>query len=135
MKKIVVKTDIKVPETIKERREFLKKRLKKFQGENYTCPALSNADVYVIGHSIKETVFQASKSKKSTIASLYLDQIIKNAVFVSKGSPKQGVQTKKFNFKEVFVLHTEIQDLGVVKLVVGVNYNDDCLQYCVTAIE
>ncbi len=135
MRKIIVKTDIKVPETIKERREFLKKRLKKFQGKKYTCPALSNADVYVIGHSIKETVFQASKSKKSTVASLYLDKIIKSSVFISKGSPKKGTQNKKFNFKEVFVLYTEIQGLGTVKLVVGVNNNDDYLQYCVTAIE
>lgn len=128
-------TNIKVPNTTVERRAFLKSRMQKFKGKKYKCPALSNADVFVTANSIRETVAHASKSRKSTICALYLDKIIKEADFLKSVSPKKGTQTKRFQFKELLILETEIKELGKAKLTIGINKNERKIQYCVTIIE
>lgn len=132
---IKVNINIKVPDTIAERRDFLKNKLQKFRGKKYKCPALSNADVFVTANSIKETVAHASKSKKSTICALHLDKIVKNASFIRSVKPKSGTQTKKFKFIQLMILETEIERLGKTKLTVGVQKEGRLVQYCITAME
>lgn len=122
----------KIPETIAERRAFLKSKLQKFKGKKYKCPALSNADVFVNSDSIRETVAHASRTKKSTLCALYLDKIIKEASFVKTTTPKIGTQTTKFKFIELMILEVEVENLGNVKLTVGVRRNNKHIQYCVT---
>lgn len=123
-----------IPKTVLARKNFLKKELQKFVGKKYKCPALSNADVYVIEDSIEETAYHASKSIKSTKAALYLDIIIKNAKYSDEDKPKKGNQTKKFKFKTMYILYCDLKEIGNIKLTIGVKEDGTKIQYCVTAI-
>lgn len=131
---VVVNIKIQVPKTIKERRQFIVNKMQKFKGKKYKCPALSNADVYVIADSIKETIAHASKEVESTIACLYLDEIIKNATYVRSSNVKSGTQTKRFKFTRMYVLHCKVRYLGVVKLTIGSRISGKKIQYCLTAM-
>ena len=48
--------------------------------------------------------------------------------------PKTGTQTKRFKFIFTYELHVNIENLGLVKLTVGVRENAHFLQYCVTSL-
>jgi alpha-galactosidase len=134
-KALKVNINIEVPNTIAERKIFLKKKLQKFRGKKYKCPALSNADVYVNANSIRETIEHASKSKKSSICALYMDKVIKEASLIKTSKPKSGTQTKKFKFIEMMIMEAEIEKLGKSKLTVGMKRSKDYIQYCITIIK
>lgn len=118
---------------LQERKALLKRELPKLKGK-YFCPCLS-ALIIVNKESIKETIFWASKSDKSTKLALELPKAIKEAkIYKTNLQPKAGKQTKKFNFSEIFILKSEL-DIGTAKITVGYKKSGKFIEYCITNFE
>ena len=117
--------------SIKERKKILKETFSKYVNRNFYCPCLS-AWIIVNKESIKETIFWASKSDKSTKLALELPKAIKEAkIYKTNLQPKAGKQTKKFNFSEIFILKSEL-DIGTAKITVGYKKSGKFIEYCIT---
>ena len=80
--KNVITNDIicSIPESIVERRDFLKRFLKHLDGEVVYCPALG-VNVSIVFKSIVETSENAAVTKESTIAALNVVELIKNSIY------------------------------------------------------
>ena len=90
--------------------------------------------IYITPESLDETKFHASRNPVSTRAVLELENILKYARKVGSDNPKPN--TRRQNpYKEMIILNYYIEDIGEVKLTVGVKKVDNKhIQYCVTAI-
>jgi hypothetical protein len=118
----------------KKRKDILKRELLPLN--NMFVPNCSLlAKVKIEWKGIKETLHHASQNKKSTIAALNIENVIKNAVFIRMDKPKAGQQTKKFKFDIMFILGANIAEIGNVKLTVGYGTKKGFLYYCITAIK
>jgi len=86
--------------------------------------------------SVDETTGQASHRYKSTLAVMFLTEILENAV--QKGIPKNA-DSKKENqkgFEKIIALEYSKKGFGTIKLTVGVKRGTkEKIQYCITAIE
>lgn len=120
-----------IPETVSDRRKFLKKHLAEYIGESVYCPALG-VNVDILSKSVEETAQNAALSKESTIAALNLKKIIQNAVFEKMDIPKSNKQKKNFSYIFVYKLKTILKSIGTVSLVVGVRDMDRFLHYSIT---
>lgn len=120
-----------IPETVSDRRKFLKKHLAEYIGESVYCPALG-VNVDILSKSVEETAQNAALSKESTIAALNLKKIIQNAVFEKMDIPKSNKQKKNFSYIFVYKLKTILKSIGIVSLVVGVRDMDRFLHYSIT---
>ncbi|MBQ8761350.1 MAG: hypothetical protein IJZ06_08025 [Bacteroidales bacterium] len=124
-----------IPEKKKERAKFLQKELKRYQGKQLYCPAL-RSHVEITAKSISETKHHASAHINSTIAALNLRIIIKNAHFLKTTSVKgNSMQSKKMDLKDMITLICPLKKYGFAKLTVGKRYNNELVQYCITAIK
>ncbi len=86
--------------------------------------------------SVDETAGQASHSYVSTLAIMFLTEILENAK--RKGIPKNADSTKENQkgFEKIIVLEYRKKAFGIIKLTVGVKRGTkEKIQYCVTAIE
>jgi hypothetical protein len=86
--------------------------------------------------SVDETAGQASHRYKSTLAIMFLSEILENAV--PKGQP-QNANPQRENqkgFEKIILMEYTKKDFGKIKLTVGVKRGTkEKIQYCVTAIE
>lgn len=124
-------TTDQIPETVSDRRKFLKKYLAKYIGKSVYCPALG-VNVDILSKSVEETAQNAALSKESTIAALNLEKIIQNAVFEKMDIPKSNKQIKNFSYIFVYKLKAILKSIGTVSLVVGVRDMDRFLHYSIT---
>jgi len=86
--------------------------------------------------SVEETSGQASIRYKSTLALMFLSEILKNAV--TKGNPRNSDTTKdnQKGFEKIIIMEYTKPEFGKIKLIVGVKRGTkDKVQYCITAIE
>ena len=86
--------------------------------------------------SVEETAGQASTRYKSTLAIVFLSEILANAV--KKGVPKNSDPTKENQkrFEKIIIMEYNKSEFGRIKLTVGVKRGKkEKVQYCITAIE
>ena len=92
--------------------------------------------IHVKHISLKETTGQASHRYISTLAIIFLTDILANAV--QKGIP-QNINPQKDNqkgFEKIVVMEYNNRGFGKIKLTVGVKRGTkEKVQYCITAIE
>ena len=118
--------------TVVDRREFLKTYLKGYAHVAMVSPSLGK--VVLTKDGIEETAHHASKSVKSTMAAMQLRNVVETAVWDGEtDTPKDGKQTKRFHFKEMYFLYTSLPFIGKVKLTIGRKGNNLYIEYCCTA--
>lgn len=121
-----------IPATLKERRAFLEKELKKYQGKTFHCKVLG-VNVMITNKSVEETVENACISNKATELALYLPHIIRNAQIIELHLPTESrKQTRTFHFKDIGVFKCNIQGIGTAKIVIGFRKNGRVIEYSIT---
>lgn len=121
-----------IPETIQERRRFLKLKLAHCVNRKYYCRAL-DCYILVTDKSIEETAYQASISRNATKLALRLPDVIKEAAILDLHlPPKPGRQTKRMKFVRLGNLLASIPRVGKAKLTIGYLINGDCIEYAIT---
>lgn len=124
---------INIPETVQERRKFLKSELSKYKDKLFYCKSL-DCNVLITDKSIIETSFYAASNIISTKLALRLPEIIQNASILNLHlPPKFGRQTKIMKFIEIANLICEVKRIGVAKLTVGYTIKGECIEYAITA--
>ena len=123
-----------IPNTVQERREFLKEKLSVYNNKFIYCKAL-NAKIEITTNSIKETAHNACVSKESTLAALHIKKILKEAKLIGIDKPQSNVQIKKFKFVNVYILEEYFLPIGIVKAIVGIRINNNYLEYSITIKE
>jgi hypothetical protein len=86
--------------------------------------------------SVDETVGHASYKYLSTLAVMFLTEILEKAK--QKGAPKNANPAKKNQkgFEKIITMEYPKETIGTIKLTVGVKRGTkEKIQYCVTAIE
>jgi len=86
--------------------------------------------------SVEETAGQASTRYKSTLAIMFLSEILANAI--QKGAPRNADPTKdnQKRFEKIIIMEYNKHEFGKIKLTVGVRRGTkEKVQYCITAIE
>ena len=135
--KASVKTQkpLDIPDTIQERRKFIKDNLLQYQDKSFYCKAL-DCKVKVIDKSIDETAYYAATSKQATKLALKLPLVIRDATILKLHlPPKIGRQSKRMKFTEIANLLTDIPRIGKAKLTVGFIENGECIEYAITEYE
>jgi len=85
--------------------------------------------------SIQETSLFAALSYKSTLAVMYLTEILEKAIVEKSVNSKPNNKNQK-RFSEIIIMKYDKKDFGIIKLTVGVlKGSRQKIQYCVTAIE
>ena len=85
--------------------------------------------------SIQETAGHASHTYKSTIAVIYLTEVLENAKHLKSVEPKLENKNQQ-RFSEIIVMEYSKKVFGKIKLTVGVlKGSKQKIQYCITAIE
>lgn len=126
---------MKIPDTIQERRIFIKNQLLQYQDKSFYCRAL-NCKVRVTEKSIQETAYQGALTKQSTKLALHLPFVIRNAIILEMHlPPKIGRQTKIMKFIEIANLLASIPRVGKAKLTVGFISKEECIEYAITDYE
>ena len=126
---------ISIPNNREERKSFLERELVRYIGTKYYCPAI-NKIVHINKHSIHETIENASISKLSTRMALMLPELIKNGKELIKTTkPESNTQIKKFQFNKVHTIYSEIEKLGIAKLIIGRTFYGKYIHYSLTAIK
>ena len=121
-----------IPTSVPERREFLERRLARYEDKVVRCKAWGK-DIKIIDLSIGETCKWACMSRTSAIMALNILHVIRNAVAIDENlDPKTGKQTKKFHFVKMHILWVKIRHYGVAKLTVGEWRNGNIGEYCLT---
>jgi len=86
--------------------------------------------------SVRETAGHASLKYMSTLAVMFLSEILESAV--QKGKPKNANPTSKNQkgFEKMILMEYHKEEFGTIKLTVGVKRGTkEKVQYCVTAIK
>lgn len=120
-----------IPTSVDERRRFVKKQLAPLRGSKVFCPALG-VDVGIEQKSIDEIAEKAAKSRKSTVAALNCRKLMAAAEYDGIDLPHNRQQKDKFNAIFMYKLKAELEDFGVVKIMVAVQEVRGMLYYSVT---
>jgi hypothetical protein len=85
---------------------------------------------------MNETSGHASLSYKSTLAVMYLTEILENAISKGKTLEPKKDNKKQKRFSKIRIMEYEKTYFGKIKLTVGeLRGSGQKIQYCVTAIE
>ena len=91
-------------------------------------------NIYVRFVSITETCAHASRTYRSTLAVMHLDEILTNAKKVSTVPTKNNGNQK--GFEKMVVMHYHLSEIGAIKMTVGVKRRiHEKVLYCITSIE
>ena len=135
--KKVVTDDSK--EAKKQRKQFIKDFYRLWEIVNPTKKIFNKSlnDFISVKHiSAHETAGHASHKYTSTLAVMFLSEILEHAV--QKGVPKNSDPTKKNQrgFEKIITMEYNKKEFGIIKLTVGVKRGTkEKVQYCVTAIK
>jgi hypothetical protein len=125
-------------EDIKQRDKFIKNFYANWNATNPTKHIFNIAlkdFIHVKFLSIQETARYAALEYKSTLAVTFLTEILERATIIKRVKPKQDNQNQK-RFSEIIVMRYNKQQLGKIKLTVGVlKGSKQNIQYCITAIK
>lgn len=126
---------ISIPDIRKDRKTFLEKELSKYIGTTCYCPAICKK-IHINKHSIHETIENASITKLSTRMALMLPELIQNGKeLVDSTKPESNTQIKTFHFKKIFIIYSEVEKLGIAKIVIGKTSYGKYIHYSLTAIK
>jgi hypothetical protein len=89
--------------------------------------------IYVRAVSVIEAKEHSAKSYKSTRAIMIIDEVLKNASPIRRVSKKTDNKNQK-DFAYMLVMIYKHQDIGTIKLTVGVRPNAMKIQYGLTAL-
>jgi len=123
----------------KQRKQFIKDFYRLWETIHPTKKVFNkslNDYIYVRYISVDETAGQASHRYISTLAIMFLTEILEKAV--QKGAPKNIDPTKENQkgFEKMIAMEYRKKAFGIIKLTVGVKRRTkEKIQYCVTAIE
>jgi len=123
----------------KQRKQFIKDFYRLWETINPSKKVFNkslNDFINVRYISVDETAGQASHRYISTLAIMFLTEILENAV--QKGALKNADSTKKNQkgFEKIISMEHRKKAFGIIKLTVGVKRGTkEKIQYCVTAIE
>ena len=123
----------------KQRKQFIKNFYQHWETINQTKKIFNkslNDFINVRYISVDETAGHASHRYISTLAIMFLSEILENAV--QKGTPKNADPEKKSQkgFEKIITMEYRKEAFGIIKLTVGVKRGTkEKIQYCVTAIE
>jgi hypothetical protein len=123
----------------KQRKQFIKDFYRLWESINPTKKVFNkslNDYIHVKYISVDETAGQASHRYTSTLAIMFLSEILENSI--QKGIPKNADPTKENQkgFEKIITMEYRKKALGMIKLTVGVKRGTkEKIQYCVTAIE
>ncbi|MCL2413082.1 MAG: hypothetical protein FWC98_02980 [Bacteroidales bacterium] len=126
-------------EAKKQRKQFIKDFYRLWEIVNPTKKVFNKSlnDFINVRHvSVHETSGHASHRYISTLAIMFLSEILENAV--QKGRPKNPKRTQKNQkgFEKIITMEYFKKELGAIKLTVGVKRGTkEKIQYCVTAIK
>lgn len=131
-KHVAAKSSKDIPSTLKGRRAFLEKELKKYQGKTFHCKAIG-VNVIVTEKSISEIAFNAALSTKATEIALYLPFAVRNAEIVKLHLPTEShKQTRDFHFIDIGIFRCKIPKVGEAKVVIGFRRNGKAIEYSIT---
>ncbi|GHT33767.1 hypothetical protein FACS189434_08730 [Bacteroidia bacterium] len=112
----------KIWETLNPEKQIFNKSLKEF--------------VNVKHISVKETAGQASTRYKSTLAILFLNEILANAIQKGQAQNSNPAKDNQKGFEKIIIMEYDKPEFGKIKLTVGVKRGTkEKVQYCITAIE
>jgi len=123
----------------KQRKRFIMNFYKMWEIENPQKQVFNkslNDFINVRYVSVDETVGHASYRYMSTLAVMFLTEILEKAK--QKGVPKNANPEKKSQkgFEKIITMEYPKEAFGIIKLTVGVKRGTkEKIQYCVTAIE
>jgi len=126
-------------EAKKQRKQFIEDFYRLWESINPSKKIFNKSlnDFINVRHiSVKETAGQASHRYISTLAIMFLSEILENAE--QKGAVKNANTTKKNQkgFEKIITMEYHKKEFGVIKLTVGVKRGTkEKIQYCVTAIK
>ena len=89
--------------------------------------------IYVRAVSVIEAKEHSAKSYKSTRAIMIIDEVLKNASPIRRVPKKTDYKNQK-DFAYMLVMIYKHQDIGTIKLTVGVKQNTKKIQYGLTAL-
>lgn len=133
----IAKGDTK--EDKKQRKRFITDFYRKWETENQQKQVFNkslNDFINVRFISVDETAGHASHRYVSTLAVMFLSEIMKNAT--QKGAPKNANPEKKSQrgFEKIITMEYQKEAFGTIRLTVGVKRGTkEKIQYCITAIE
>lgn len=90
--------------------------------------------IYVRAISFAEAKEHSAKSYKSTRALMLLDEVLKNASPIKRVPKKSGDKNQK-EFVYMLVMIYKHQDIGTIKLTVGIKKNANKIQYGISALK
>jgi len=123
----------------KARKKFIKEFYKYWGTSNPTKQIFNkslNEYISVKHISVEETSGQASTRYKSTLAVIFLSEILEHAI--KKGSTRNADPTKdnQKRFEKIIIMEYAKYGFGKIKLTVGIKRGTkEKEQYCITAIE
>ncbi|MBQ0046632.1 MAG: hypothetical protein KBT33_03855 [Prevotellaceae bacterium] len=124
-------------EEIKEREAIIDKFLREWStsnSERKVFNSILNDFIYVRAISIVEAKEHSSKSYKSTRALLHLDEVLEKASPI-KRVPKKSDNKNQREFVYFLVMMYKHQEIGTIKLTVGVKKNMNKIQYGISALK
>ena len=125
------------PDEIAKRRQIIAQFFHEWKEQNPNHCRFNNSlneNIYVRFVSITETCTHASRTYRSTLAVMHLDEILTNAKKVATVPAKNNSNQK--GFEKMIVMHYNLPEIGVIKITVGVKRRThEKVMYCITAIE
>ena len=124
-------------EEIRKREAIIDDFLRKWSAANTERKVFNNVMqeyIYVRAISFAEAKEHSAKSYKSTRALMLLDEVLKNASPIKRVPKKSGDKNQK-EFVYMLVMIYKHQDIGTIKLTVGIKKNANKIQYGISALK
>jgi len=124
-------------EEIRKREAIITDYLRKWRESNADGRVLNNAlndFIYFRNISFAEAKEHSSKSYKSTLAVMMLDEVLKNALPVRRTAIKSD-DSNQGSFAYMLVMVYRHNELGMIKLTVGVRLSGQRVQYGISALK
>ncbi|MCQ2220130.1 MAG: hypothetical protein MJZ12_01985 [Prevotella sp.] len=122
---------------IKERESIIKDFLKQWTNDNPERKIYNealDAFIWVKGISVIEAKEHSSKSYRSTQAVMMISEILAKALPVRRVPTKKGNKNQS-QFAYMLVMVYRHEELGTIKLTVGVKSNEQNIEYGISALQ
>lgn len=121
-----------IPDTVQERRIFIRKQLDYLKGTEIECPAIGGIKVRIEGKTLDETAENACVTKKSTIAALNFEDIVKHGKYYITNLPDSKTQKGKFGAAFMIHIRAMLFNCGIAYARIAATEHNGILYYSVT---
>ena len=121
-----------IPDTVKERRIFIRKQLDPLNKTEIECPAIGGIKVRIEGKTLDEIAENACVSKKSTLAALNFEEIVKHGKYYKTDIPDSRSQKEKFQAAFMIHIRAVLANCGVAYARIAATEHNGILYYSVT---